>query len=466
MNRIISSRIKIRGDYMGWIDEAVVYHIYPLGLCGAPQENDFKTEAVSRIKKLEEWIEHLLDMGITAVYLGPIFESTSHGYDTADYYQIDRRLGTNEDFKELAKKLHEAGIRIILDGVFNHVGRDFGPFKDVKVNRQNSRYVNWFHNINFSSNSPYGDSFSYEGWEGHFNLVKLNLYNQEVVDYLFGAVKQWVEEYDIDGLRLDVAYSIDMDFLRKLKAFCISQKEDFWLMGEMIHGDYNRLAGPNGIDSATNYECYKGIYSSHNDANYFEINHSLNRLFGSGGIYKELFLYNFVDNHDVARIASILKSKEHIKNVYTLLFTMPGMPSVYYGSEWMIEGNKESGSDKSLRPELDIKEMLKKDQDLVSHIKRLAAIRKEQVILQKGNYEQVVVRNKQLIFSRNWQGQKIYVVLNLEDKQVNMCFDTIYAGSMKDYLSNQILQINNGKVEIDLPAFSSMILVYNDSDIV
>lgn len=440
-----------------WINEVVFYHIYTLGFCGAPEEHKREEEPINRIQKVEEWIPHLQEMGINAVYFGPLFESSSHGYDTKDYYHIDSRLGTNHDFKEVAEKLHEAGIKIVLDGVFNHVGREFGPFEDVKNYGKASHFKEWF-NINFDSRSSYGDPFWYEGWEGYYNLVKLNLRNEEVISYLFDVIKSWIDEFDIDGLRLDVAYCLDQDFMRRLRTFTSSLKKDFWLMGEMIHGDYSRVIGPGLLHSATNYECYKGIYSSHNDSNYFEINYSMNRLFGSDGIYKDLRLYNFVDNHDVDRIASKLVCKEHLKNVYTLLFTMPGIPSIYYGSEWGVEGRKEKGSDQALRTSYGLEDF-KENRELVVHISRLAKLKKEYEPLNNGLYEQIIVRNKQLVFARCYQNQKVYIALNLSKNNEKVSFKVEGGETLVDVLVNNYYNIEYGSVSIELPAFSSSVLV-------
>ena len=442
-----------------WINEASIYHIFTLGFCGAEDENNEAIQPVNRIKKVLEWEGHLKTLGVNTILFSPLFEAVSHGYDTTDYYKLDKRLGTNEDFKAVCKKLHDDGFHIILDGVFNHVGREFFAFKDLIVNKQQSRYKDWFCNVNFGGSTPYGDPFSYEAWEGHYNLVKLNVWNQEVRDYLFGAIKMWIEEFGIDGLRLDVAYCIDQGFLSALRHFTDSQKEDFWLMGEMIHGDYRRLIGSDLLHSTTDYECYKGIYSSHNDKNYFEINHSMNRLFGKGGLCEGLKLYNFVDNHDVERIGSILREKAHLQNVYTVLFTMPGIPSVYYGSEWAIEGKKERGSDKSLRPNLNLEEMLAKDQSLVEHISKLATIRAQNIVLQEGGYEQVVVRNQQLIFARVLGDKRVYVALNLQEQEMELEFKAMRQVELVNLLNpEEKVECTNGQYKVKLKPFTSMIL--------
>lgn len=396
---------------MNWYKNSIFYHIYPLGLCGCKSHNDFSCLPESKITEITKWIPHLNKLGVNAVYIGPIFESSKHGYDTADYRIIDRRLGTNDDFKKVCSEIHEAGIKIILDGVFNHVGRDFWAFKDVKINKWNSKYKDWFY-IDFNRNSYDNDGFYYEGWEGHYDLVKLNLANEDLRNHLFDCISNWIDEFDIDGLRLDVAYCIDRNFLRDLKSFTKSKKEDFFLLGEMIHGNYNDIVKPDLLDSATNYECYKGIHSSLNCKNMFEIQYSINRQFANGGLYSNLPLYNFIDNHDVSRISTILENKNLIKHAFALLMTMPGIPSIYYGSEWGIEGNKKNGDD-SLRPSIDISDMT--DSDLTEIISKLNSIRISSPALCIGDYKMECLTNNQLVFSRSYDKEKIIVALNIED---------------------------------------------------
>lgn len=447
--------INIYKDEKFDISKAIFYHIYPLGFCGAPKINDKIQGVKSTLKRIQDWIPHLVSLNVNALYLGPIFESTEHGYDTDDYYVIDRRLGTNEDFKYLVQCLHENGIKVVLDGVFNHVGRNFWAFRDVITNKQNSKYCGWFNNLNFNSHSPMGDPFNYDAWEGHYNLVKLNLKNPEVVSHLLGAVGMWMDDFKIDGLRLDAADCVDIDFFYALNQFSKAKREDFWLMGEIIHGDYTRWAKPGCLDSVTNYECYKGIYSSHNDKNYFEIAHSLNRLFGSGGLYKDLTLYSFADNHDVNRVASTLKDKRNLLNEYTMVYTIPGVPSVYYGSEWGIEGTKANGSDENLRPELNLSDVV--FNDLSEHICKLGGIRSQLKSLRKGNYEQVLVRNEQFIFKRTFEDETTYILLNLADNDFDVTFDVNGQSEMKDYLTGKKVVVNNNKVSCTIPNHGAMI---------
>ena len=439
-----------------WIENRVFYNIFTLGFCDVLEPNKVYKKK-NRFTKIEEWIPHLKGMSINALYFGPIFESSYHGYDTRDYFNIDKRLGTNEDFKKLCEKLHENDIKIVLDGVFNHVGREFWAFKDVQKNGRASKYCDWFEGLNFDSRSPMGDEFNYVSWNGCYDLVKLNLRNREVVNYLLNAVEAWIDEFHIDGLRLDAADKIILEFFKELRSFTENKKKDFWLMGEIIHGDYNRWANQETLDSVTNYECYKGIYSSHNDKNYFEIAYSLNRMFGNGGIYKNLCLYNFVDNHDVNRLASTLKREDYLFNVYTILYTMPGVPSIYYGSEYGIKAVKSSGTDIKLRPsaeEIESKE--DKNKKLFEHIKKLGEIRSEREAIINGDYEQVVIKNEQYVFSRTTEKDKVYVLLNLSDKESYIDFNISFKEG-KNLLADEEI-INGGKVSIRVPAFSSKII--------
>ncbi len=421
---------------MSWYEESVIYQIYPLGFCGAPKKNNGRL--VPRIRKVLDWIPYYKELGINVILFNPIFESDRHGYDTREYTKVDVRLGSNRDFQEVAESLHKNGIRIMLDGVFNHVGRGFFAFQDVILNRDRSRYKDWFY-IRFNEDSPYKDGFGYVGWEGHYDLVKLNLDNEEVVEYLFSAIKQWITDYGIDGLRVDVAYCIDKQFLRRLREFTTSLKEDFVLTGEVLFGDYNIFVNQEMLQSCTNYECYKGVYSSLNDLNLYEINYSLNRQFSKrqNGIYRGLKLLNFVDNHDVSRIASILKDEEELPLAYTLLFTMPGVPCIYYGSEWGEKGEKKDG-DYKLRPKF--KEPIKNEFFLLHEM--LVQIYKHEKALQYGDYETISITSKQLAFKREYKGEMIVVLLNAENRQTKISLAGI-KGEALNLLTNQIVIVDN-----------------------
>ena len=436
----------MKGDIDMWAYESVFYQIYPLGFCGAPFENDGRLE--HRILKVSDWIPHLKALGVNAVYFSPVFESDTHGYNTRDYGKIDVRLGTNEDFKRVCDELHENGIRVVLDGVFNHVGRGFWAFQDVLKHRESSPYVSWFYRIDFGGNSAYNDGLWYEGWEGNFDLVKLNLKHPDVCNHILGNVKQWIDEFGIDGLRLDVAYCLDEAFLRRLRYETGQWKQDFFLLGEMLHGDYNRLMNDNMLHSATNYECYKGLYSSFNSMNLFEINHSLLRQFGPENwtLYKGRHLLSFVDNHDVTRVASILSNEKHLPLIYALMFGMPGIPCIYYGSEWGAKAEKSQG-DPALRPSFDAPGHT----ELTDFISRLCLIKKESEALNYGGFRSVLLTNKQCIFERKSEHERVLVAINADENDFMAHFD---AGCQKatELLSGEEYDFSGGSL---LPAYSA-----------
>lgn len=399
---------------MAWYDSAVFYHIYPLGLCGCPHDNNGETG--EHFDKLNEWAEHAKRIGCNAIYIGPLFESGSHGYDTTDYRLVDRRLGTNDDFKQFVKNCHANDVKVIVDGVFNHTGRDFFAFQDIKQNRENSRYKDWYCNVNFWGNNEYNDGFSYDNWGGYNLLAKLNLWNPEVKNYHLETVKFWVDEFDIDGIRLDAADVLDFGFMKELRSFCNGLKPDFWLMGEVIHGDYSRWANNDMLHSVTNYELHKGLYSGHNDHNYFEIAHTIKRL---NGIVGDKKLYTFCDNHDVARIYSKLNNKAHMYNVAILVYTVPGIPSIYYGSEFGIPGNKENGSDWNLRPDLNLADFNEKD-ELPALYTTLGHLKQRFPELTYGDYRELYLTIGQFAFARCLDGRAVVTALNNADNGAHM----------------------------------------------
>lgn len=426
------------------MNDLMIYQIFPLRAF-------VDEDTMHGILEVKDWIEHIQKLGMNAIYFSPVFSSSSHGYDTKDFQSIDERLGTNEDFKEVCASLKAAGIKVILDGVFNHVGREFWAFKDVQEKKWDSPYKDWFY-INFDGNSGYDDGFWYEGWEGHYELVKLNLDNEGVRQHLLESVGMWIDEFGIDGLRLDVAYMLNRDFMKCLVDFVHSKNEEFIMIGEMLHGDYNQLVNRELLDSVTNYECYKGLYSSFNTHNMHEIGYSLNRQFGpeEWTLYKGLPLYNFVDNHDVERIATQLNEKELLPLIYAMIFGMPGVPGIYYGSEWGIEGKKEQGSDDSLRPR--IKELM--ENELTEYIGHLAEIRKDSPALKYGDYKQLAIEPDVLVFQRKSEEDRIITAINIGDEEFTAHFDA-QAGQGIDLISGEKVDFGGG---LKIPAKKAMMI--------
>ena len=428
-----------------WAYESVFYQIYPLGFCGAPFENDGVLE--HRILKVLDWIPHMEKLGIDAIYFSPVFESDTHGYNTRDYSKIDCRLGTNEDFKQVVQALHAHGIKVVLDGVFNHVGRGFHAFQDVVKNRENSPYLHWFH-ISLEGNSNYNDVLWYEGWEGNYDLVKLNLGNEEVVQHILNSVKGWVDEFDIDGLRLDVAYCLSDEFCRRLRGYCDGLKNDFFILGEVLHGEYGRMLAQKNIHSVTNYQCYKGLYSAFNSYNMFEIIHSLLRLFGPEDwtVARGAHLLSFVDNHDVTRVASILENPAHLPLIYAMTFGMPGIPCVYYGSEWGAKAQKSEG-DPALRACFEQPVF----NELSEWISKLAEAKKHSKALNYGGFRSVVLTNRQCIFERNCDGERVFVAINADGAPYTAHFDA-GCGRAVDLISGEMHDFGGGS---ELPPYSA-----------
>ena len=436
---------------MAWYEEAVFYHIYPLGLLGAPEYNEHGTP-VHRLQELKEWIPHMKDCGFTALYLGPCFSSQYHGYDTSDYRKVDERLGDNNDLKDFVHLCHNEGIRVILDGVFNHTGREFFAFQDLKENREGSRYRNWYCNVNFWGNNSYDDGFSYDNWGGHDLLPKLNMYDPEVRNYHFDTVRFWVSEFDIDGLRLDAADVLNQDFMRELRSLAAGLKDDFWLMGEVIHGEYGRWVNDATLHSVTNYALHKALYSGHNDHNYFEIAHTIRRQ-RDMGLGDSVHLYDFVDNHDVERIMTKLNDKRHFLPVHVLLYTLPGIPSVYYGSEFGLEGRKERGSDASLRPALSLADLTSQENPWLSVIKALGRIYKEEPALWYGEYREMDLTTTRYAFLR---GDLLVTVTNSDAEE---WFDLGLNGSYVGALHGRKIESDNGRLKFSLEGNSAEIWI-------
>ncbi|MGL5434457.1 MAG: alpha-amylase family glycosyl hydrolase [Lachnospiraceae bacterium] len=436
-----------------WYTQAVFYHMYPLGMTGAPVQN---TDAViiNRFQELEQWIPHIRDLGCNVIYIGPLFESSSHGYDTRDFKLADRRLGTNESFARFTSLCHESGIRVVVDGVFNHTGRDFFAFQDILQHGQASAYCGWYRNLNFGGSSPMGDPFSYDAWQGHFQLPCLNLQNPEVKAWLFDVIQFWISEFDVDGIRLDCANVLDFTFMEEMRTRTAQMKEQFWLMGEVIHGDYSRWANSGMLHSVTNYELHKSLYSGLNDHNFFEIAHNVKRLEAIAPV-----LYTFLDNHDENRIASKLTDRGHLPLAYLLLMTLPGIPSIYYGSEWGIEGLRSNHSDTALRPHIPVAEMKQSCNSLTDYISQLAAIHTGHPEFHGGRYQELMLTNRQYAYARHAEGSAVLVAANNDSQAATISIPIpIQAQHVYSLTDDTVIPVQDGRLTLTLPANAGMIL--------
>ncbi|EAK88222.1 alpha amylase, partial [Cryptosporidium parvum Iowa II] len=457
-----------------WYKNCNWYHIYPIGLCGVERINSDKIVRVNKLEELgsKSWIDHLKNLNIGGIYIGPVFESEAHGYDTTDLLSIDKRLGSNEDFKNLVKIYHSNGIKVIIDAVFNHVGRNFFAFNDIKINGKHSKYCDWFKGLDFSKKSQKGDNFTYTPWEGYYELVTLNHENYEVKKYLFDAVEFWFKEYEIDGLRLDAADCISIEFWRIFRDFCKTKfGENFALLAEIIHGDQRIWVRPNPsasikyeytnqpFDGVTNYVLWDAIWKSHRFNNLELLANVIsqqNDLFSSG------WMYNFVDNHDVTRIASQIEIEDDLLTVYIILFMLNGSPSIYYGSEFRFKGVKGKGrrADFQLRPKLTIKDLewlnSDKNDGFLVLIKFISQIRGHPIIgkiLTKGNYSLLLNTKTLLVFERRIKEEFIFVAINIDTKSVED-FEVDWKekdGQWRDILSpSDTYQSKKGKIKINV----------------
>lgn len=419
---------------MAWYDSAVFYHMYPLGMVAAERKNHLKTPR-HRFSEICAYLPYLKVLGADAVYIGPLFQSGSHGYDTTDYYTVDYRLGDNEDLRKFVREAHNYGIRIILDGVFNHSGRGFFAFKDICERGAASPYKSWYQGIDFGGVSSMGDNFRYNSWRGVAELPVFNFNEEAVRRYFIDVVRFWVEEFDIDGVRLDCADVLDISFQKSLRYFTNPLKPEFFLLGEVIHGEYARWVNPETLHSVTNYELHKSIYSGFNEHNFFEISHNLNRNIAIAGE-----LYTFLENHDVDRIASKLNESEDLRLCYMALFTLPGHPSIYYGGEFGLEGRKQGDDDSPLRPSIQLESM--KPNAFTSFVAKLAEIHGRNTELHRGEFKDLYLQCGQWAYARYDRNSAVITALNNEREE--KCFYVtlpLDAGLALDLLSGEELEI-------------------------
>ena len=337
---------------MDWPDYAIWWQVYPLGFAGAypPPPPGLSAPAQARtgtgwgLDRLLPWLDYAVELGCSGLSLGPIFESSTHGYDTIDHFCIDARLGDDAAFDRLVAAAKRAGLRILLDGVFNHVGRDFPRFQQAVAGGTDCEAASWFR----PGQSQPGDSFGYQVFEGHGSLVVLNHMEPAVSNYVSDVMAHWLDR-GADGWRLDAAYAVPPQFWPPVLARVREDHPDAWFVGEMIHGDYSAYVTESTLDSVTQYELWKAIWSSINDANFFELAWAVQRHDG----YAASFLpMTFVGNHDVTRIASQLTDPATVGHALAVLFSVAGSPSIYYGDEQAFRGVKEErlGGDDAIRP--------------------------------------------------------------------------------------------------------------------
>jgi cyclomaltodextrinase len=397
----------------GWVEHVIWWQVYPLGFVGAFPADPPPEPGEHRLRRIAEWFDHAIELGASGVALGPIFASRTHGYDTTDHYRIDPRLGDQDDFEHLIGEAHRRGLRILLDGVFNHVGVEFARYRDGSAD--------WFR----------GRAGHFHTFEGHGDLITLNHANPEVVDYTVDVMAHWLDR-GADGWRLDAAYAMPSQFWATVLPRVRDRHRDAWFVGELIHGDYAAAVRTTGFDSVTQYELWKAIWSSLNDGNFYELDWALQR---HNAFLQSFSPLTFIGNHDVTRIASRLEHPDHLAQALVLLMTVGGIPSVYAGDELGYRGVKEErfGGDDAVRPEFG-----SPPAPVDAHGAQLRALhqyliglRRRHPWLHAATTSAVQLDNRQYVYRTHHGDDELVVALNIDDAplRVSMPRARMIAGS-------------------------------------
>lgn len=437
-----------------WINHAIWWQVYPLGFTGAEAKAERHTAITHRLDHLASWLDYAVQLGASGIALGPIFSSMTHGYDTIDHFRIDPRLGDDSDFDALIAAVRRRGLRLILDGVFNHVGRDFPAFQEVLAKGPQAPRASWFRLSWPAGYAPEAEP-NYATFEGHRELVALNHDECAVKDYVTEAMRFWLDR-GADGWRLDAAYAVPPGFWADVLPRVRSGHPDAYFFGEVIHGDYSAFVRESGLDAVTQYELWKGIWSSLNDRNFFELASALDR---HNHFLDHFVPLTFVGNHDVTRLASRLLEERHLPHALAILFTCGGTPSIYSGDEQAFRGIKENrtGGDDAIRPVFPVKpEALAPFGWSTYRLhQRLIGLRRQNAWLHQARTKIVHLNNRQLTYEARNGEHQLLVALNLDDAPgvqpaPNMC--QVIAGC------GDLGQVGTGESWIRLPAHGWAVL--------
>ena len=398
-----------------WVEYAFCWQVFPLGFVGAEPENRAaEPETRHRLPAITARLEHVVELGASTLLLGPVFAAESHGYDTVDFFAVDPRLGSREDLVELFDAAHERGLRVLLDGVFNHVGRRFARFAAMVEHGPGSVDEEWFR-VRWAPGARPGDVPAYDDFEGHGQLVTLNHDSPAVRDFVVEVMCHWLEA-GADGWRLDAAYAVPVAFWAEVSRRVRERFPEAYLVGEVIHGDYPSFVTDGGLDSVTQYELWKAIRSSIADRNFYELAHAL----GRHAEFLETFVpLTFVGNHDVTRIASALPA-EHLAHAVALLCCVGGTPSVYYGDELGWRGVKEErfGGDDAIRPPFpaDDSDFGPADRAALDLYRELIGVRRRNPWLHRATTTAPSLDNEYAVFRSSAADQWLSLALNLSDQ--------------------------------------------------
>lgn len=437
-----------------------LYHVFPLGLLHNPNDNHYRS-----IRSLELWIPHWKRLHVDTVLLGPVFESLTHGYDGVNWRRVDPRIGTWEDLRYLVSQLHEHGIKVVLDAVWNHTSRKHFAYRDLQQHGVQSTYADWYRHVRWDTPNLCGDSFTVDSWAGFQELPQLNLSSPAVQREIMDVAALWIEDLDIDGVRLDAADVMDRGFLKRLSDFCRQMKAGFWMLGEVVFEDPRLWLLEAGLDSVTGYEIYKSLWSSFNDNNFFEIAHALKRLFDDKvGICRGQLLQLFNENHDVSRILSTLKDPSDWYPLHFLFYALPGIPSLYYGEEWgfsAVKGNKE---DSNLRPPIEqVPPHDLPEPHFFGTLEHLSGLRLSQKALLEGGYKEIEVASRRLAFKRTHASGDLVVLINGEKDPSTFSWNESDPNKVLVDITNPAeapYPVKNGKVTVTVDPNWGKILRY------
>ncbi|MBP1291286.1 MULTISPECIES: alpha-amylase family protein [Bradyrhizobium] len=408
------------GRVSDWAKHAVWWHVYPLGFVGAEREAGACAGVVHRLDHLVRWLDYVVELGASGILLGPIFASSTHGYDTTDHLLIDRRLGDDADFDALIAAAHYRGLRILLDGVFNHVGRESLRFRRAVAGGPQLPDAAWFR----LTCPPDGSEPDCATFEGHHHLVALNHDEPVVVDYVIRVMNHWLDR-GADGWRLDAAYAVPRQFWQRVLPAVRAQHTDAYIFGEVIHGDYAGFVDETGVDAVTQYELWKAIWSALNDRNFHELAWALAR---HNALIDRFVPQTFIGNHDVTRIASQLLDERHLPHALVILMTCGGTPSIYAGDEQAFRGIKErrAGGDDAIRPAFPAApaELAPFGWPVYRLHQELIGLRRRHPWLLRAKSRVIELRNSDLVFEAFDEGNRLWVALNLADAAVVRTIDS------------------------------------------
>jgi cyclomaltodextrinase / maltogenic alpha-amylase / neopullulanase len=406
-----------------WVEHAIWWQVYPLGFVGAHPADPAPKPDEHRLGRVTEWLEHAVELGASGIALGPLFASLTHGYDTTDHLRIDPRLGDNADFDRLVSEAHRRGLRVLLDGVFNHVGTDFARYLEAREGGPDHPSSQWFRR--------HGKQSRFETFEGHDGLVALNHDNPDVVDYVVEVMSHWLAR-GADGWRLDAAYAVPDRFWEQVLPRVREAFGDAWFVGEVIHGDYSAIVSAATFDSVTQYELWKATWSSLNDGNFHELDWALRRH----DDFLDTFVpMTFVGNHDVSRIASQLDDSRHVEHALVLLLTIAGVPSIYAGDEWAYRGVKEErfGGDDAVRPEFAARPSTAENlgQDVFRLHQHLIGLRRRHPWLHAARTAALHLTNRHYVYRTYSGDHSLVVALNVDDTPLRVSLPEFGIGTAR-----------------------------------